>query len=36
MNLDYTDEEKAFREEVRAFLRDKLPARLSEKVKLGK
>jgi alkylation response protein AidB-like acyl-CoA dehydrogenase len=32
MNLDYTPEQKAFREEVRAFLRDALPARLSDKV----
>ena len=36
MNLDYTQEEKAFREEVRAFLRDKLPGRIADKVKLGK
>ncbi len=36
MNLDYSQEENEFREEVRAFLRDKLPSRISEKVRLGK
>ncbi|MEC9344032.1 MAG: acyl-CoA dehydrogenase family protein [Pseudomonadota bacterium] len=36
MNLDYTEEEKAFRQEVRDFLRDNLPARLADKVRLGK
>ncbi|GGD65823.1 pimeloyl-CoA dehydrogenase large subunit [Erythrobacter arachoides] len=36
MNLDYTPEEEAFREEVRAFLRAKLPQRLSGKVRQGK
>ncbi|WP_343345025.1 acyl-CoA dehydrogenase family protein [Sphingomicrobium sp. XHP0239] len=35
MNLDHTPEEEAFREEVRAFLNDKLPERLSNKVKNG-
>lgn len=36
MDLAYTQEEDAFRDEVRAFLKDKLPKRLSEKMKLGK
>ena len=36
MNLEYTPEEEAFREEVRAFLKDKLPKRLSDKVRTGK
>lgn len=36
MNLEYTPEEEAFREEVRAFLKEKLPARLSDKVREGK
>ncbi|AGI24345.1 acyl-CoA dehydrogenase family protein [Pseudomonas sp. MT3] len=36
MDIHYTPEELAFREEVRAFLRDKLPAELAAKVKLGK
>ncbi len=36
MNLEYTPEEEAFREEVRAFLKEKLPARLSTKVREGK
>ncbi|SFP67079.1 acyl-CoA dehydrogenase family protein [Tranquillimonas alkanivorans] len=36
MDLTYTDEQKAFREEVRAFLNEKLPARLSDKVATGK
>ncbi|WP_179381154.1 acyl-CoA dehydrogenase family protein [Jannaschia marina] len=31
MNLDYTDDQKAFRDEVRAFLDEKLPERLTEK-----
>lgn len=31
MNLDYTDDQKAFRDDVRAFLADKLPERLTEK-----
>lgn len=34
MNLEFTIEEGAFREEVRCFLRDKLPKRLSDKVRL--
>ncbi len=33
MDLTYSDEERAFRDEVRAFLRDKLPDALSEKVR---
>lgn len=33
MDLQFTAEEQAFREEVLAFLRDKLPERLSHKVK---
>ena len=36
MNLEYTPEEEAFREEVRTFLKQKLPARLSSKVREGK
>ncbi|SDN78865.1 acyl-CoA dehydrogenase family protein [Pseudomonas jinjuensis] len=36
MDIHYTPEELAFREEVRAFLREKLPADLAAKVKLGK
>lgn len=36
MDLNYTDEQKAFRDDVRAFLDDKLPARLSDKVRDGK
>ena len=36
MDLNYTDEEKAFRDEVRRFLAEKLPARLADKVKQGK
>ena len=36
MNLDYTPEEQAFREEVRRFLTEKLPTRLSDKVRTGK
>lgn len=35
MNLDFTPEEEAFREEVREFLKEKLPKRLSEKVRTG-
>ena len=33
MNMNYTAEELAFRDEVRAFLDDKLPADLDAKVK---
>ncbi len=36
MDLNYTDDQKAFRDEVRAFLADHLPQRLSDKVKGGK
>ena len=36
MDLSYTPEEAAFRAEVRAFLKDNLPERLSAKVKAGK
>ncbi|MEZ5791933.1 MAG: acyl-CoA dehydrogenase family protein [Nitratireductor sp.] len=36
MDLEFSDSEKAFREEVREFLARKLPERLSNKVKLGK
>jgi alkylation response protein AidB-like acyl-CoA dehydrogenase len=36
MDLNFTPEEEAFRAEVRAFLADKLPARLSAKVSGGK
>ncbi|RST31125.1 pimeloyl-CoA dehydrogenase large subunit [Sphingomonas ginkgonis] len=35
MDLSFTPEEEAFREEVRQFLRDQLPARLSDKVRKG-
>ncbi|SEN10818.1 Acyl-CoA dehydrogenase [Palleronia salina] len=34
MDLSYTDEQNAFRAEVRAFLDEKLPERLSDKVRL--
>ncbi|AMO24508.1 acyl-CoA dehydrogenase family protein [Ramlibacter solisilvae] len=36
MDLNFTPEEEAFRSEVRAFLADKLPKRLSDKVRAGK
>ena len=36
MDLSFTPEQEAFREEVRAFLRDKLPARIADKVRTGK
>ena len=35
MDLQFTPEEQAFREEVQAFLKDKLPAALAHKVKAG-
>ena len=35
MNLDFTPEDEAFREEVRVFLKEKLPKRLSDKVRTG-
>ncbi|WP_262690114.1 acyl-CoA dehydrogenase family protein [Kordiimonas aestuarii] len=36
MRLDYTDEDKAFREEVRSFLAEKLPSHISKAVKAGR
>lgn len=36
MNLNFTDAQMAFRDEVRVFLAEKLPARLSDKVAAGK
>lgn len=36
MDLNYTDEQQAFRAEVRDWLADALPRELSEKVRLGK
>ncbi|HEX4111705.1 MAG TPA: acyl-CoA dehydrogenase family protein, partial [Stellaceae bacterium] len=36
MELSYTKEEQAFRQEVRAFLKEKLPADLARKVKESK
>jgi alkylation response protein AidB-like acyl-CoA dehydrogenase len=36
MNLDFTPEEEDFRAQVRVFLKDKLPARLADKVRAGK
>jgi alkylation response protein AidB-like acyl-CoA dehydrogenase len=36
MDLNFTPQEEAFRSEVRAFLAEKLPARLSDKVAEGK
>ena len=36
MDLSYSPEEEAFREEVRAFLSDHLPAELADKVKSGR
>ena len=36
MDLNYTAEEIAFRDEVRTFLKEKLPPRLSQKVKASK
>ncbi len=35
MDLSYSDDEKAFREDVRAFLAEKLPTALSDKVRDG-
>ena len=34
MDMSFSPEDQAFRAEVRQFLRDRLPARLSEKVRL--
>lgn len=36
MDLSYTQEEEAFRDEVREFLATELPSRMSEKIKLGR
>ena len=36
MNVNYTAEELAFRDEVRAFLSAELPTDIAQKVKLGK
>ena len=36
MNVNYTAEELAFRDEVRVFLKSELPADIAAKVKLGK
>ena len=36
MDLSYSEEERAFRDEVRSFLEEKLPKELSEKVRAGK
>ena len=35
MDLSFTDAERGFRDEVRTFLKEKLPARLSDKVRRG-
>nr|WP_217355065.1 acyl-CoA dehydrogenase family protein [Ruegeria arenilitoris] len=34
--MNYTDEEKAFRDEVRAFLAEKLPQEISDKIRAGR
>jgi alkylation response protein AidB-like acyl-CoA dehydrogenase len=36
MDIDFTPDEQAFREDVRTFLREKLPARFSTRVQQGK
>jgi len=36
VDLNFTPEEEAFRDEVRAFLADKLPKRIADKVRTGK
>lgn len=36
MNFDYSDEDKAFREQVKAFLAEKLPKKISQKYKSGR
>ena len=35
MDLRFTPEEQAFRDEVRAFIRDNLPAEIRERMRLG-
>ena len=35
MDLNFTPEEEAFRAEVQTFLKEKLPKRLSDKIKAG-
>ena len=35
MNLQFTPQEEAFRAEVQAFLKDKLPKNIANKVKAG-
>jgi len=36
MDIDFTAHERAFREDVRAFLRDHLPVEFAERIALGK
>lgn len=36
MDLEFNEADQAFRDEVRTFLKNKLPSRIAEKVKLGK
>ena len=36
MDIRFTPQEEAFREEVRTFLNEKLPSRLADKVRTGK
>lgn len=36
MNIHFNEQELAFREEVRAFLKDELPDDIAAKVRLGK
>ncbi|MCA0240051.1 MAG: acyl-CoA dehydrogenase family protein [Proteobacteria bacterium] len=35
MNLDFSAEQRAFRDEVRAFIRERLPAEIRERLRLG-
>lgn len=35
MDLDFTTEQRAFRDEVRAFIRERLPAEIRERLRLG-